>query len=381
MRRKARARLSTPPLLETHRHTWALLDLESIHEPSAERDALFLSALRENTRWHLDRNPAYRTFCERRSFEPERLQRPEDVPSISAEVFKSFDLTTLRRVDYFTISSSGTGGRRTTIPLDLETVTRMLVMGESSFAEEGFLSEEPVTYLIFAPDPAVAPGHGNAHFFTTLTEAAPSRETFFALVPEPGGHLRLDAETAASCLARSAAAGRVMRVIGLPALIARAAEGFSRGPIRLPKGSLVLTGGGWKGEARAALSKEFFRELLERAWGVPPDRVRDLYGMTEHAVHYIECRQHRFHAPVYARVRIVDPLSGALTADGSEGVLHLINPGFTTMPFHSLLTADIGRAAAPCPCGRATFAFEVLGRGGTSRFRGCAATTLEQVAR
>jgi len=382
MKRRARARLSTPPLLKTHADTWALLDLQSIYEPSPERDSLFVSALRENTRWHLDRNPAYRAFCESSSFEPERdLERPEDLPPLSAEVFKSFDLTTLRQVDYFTISSSGTGGKRTTIPLDLETVMRMLVMGESSFEEESFLSEEPVDYLIFAPDPAVSPGHGNAHFFTALTEAAPARETFFALVPESGGRLRLDAAAAASHLARCAAAGRIVRVIGLPALIARAAEGFTRGPIRLPAGSLVLTGGGWKGETRAALSKESFRELLESAWGVPPDRVRDLYGMTEHAVHYIECREHRFHAPVYARVRIVDPLTGVPMDDGSEGVLHLINPGFTTMPFQSLLTADNGRAAGPCLCGRRTFAFEVLGRGGTSRFRGCAATTLEQTAR
>jgi hypothetical protein len=381
MKGKRRVHAASPPLLEKHGDTWALLRLDSIHEPSEERETLFLSALREITRWHQDRNPPYRAYCESLSFDLERnLERPEDLPALSAEVFKNFDLSTLRRVDYFTVSSSGTGGRKTTIPLDLETVSRMWAMGESSFDEEGFLSDEPVDYVIFAPDPAAHPDHGNAHFFTALQQAAPVRETLFALVPDTEGRHRLDIETTASHLARCATADRPVRVLGLPALIARAAERFAGGPVRLPEGSLVLTGGGWKGDARAASSRESFRALLERAWGVASDRVRDLYGMTEHAVHYIECREHRFHAPIYSRVHVVDPLSGAPVVCGSKGVLHLINPGFTTMPFQSLRTADVGRACPPCPCGRRTPAFEVSGRGGTSRFRGCAATTLERLS-
>ncbi len=382
MRARRRVNIADPPLLEAHRDTWALLRLDSIHEPSEEREALFLSALREITNWHLERNPPYRAYCESLSFELDRdLERPEDLPALSGEVFKSFDLTTLRRVDYFTVSSSGTGGRKTTIPLDLETLLRMWAMGESSFDEEGLVSDEPVDYVIFAPDPALVPDHGNAHFFTALKQAATARETFFALAPDDRGSYRLDLEATANHLARSAATEGPVRILGLPALIARAAESFEGGPLPLSKGSLVLTGGGWKGETRAVLSKESFRKLLERAWSIPSDRVRDLYGMTEHAVHYVECREHRFHAPIYSRVRIVDPLSGAPLEVGSEGVLHLINPGFTTMPFQSLLTADVGRACGPCPCGRRTPAFEVLGRGGTSRFRGCAATTLERMAR
>lgn len=375
-----RRKAGTPPLRDAHPDTWALLGLESIYEPSPERDVLFVSALREITRWHLDRSPLYDTYCRALSFNLERdLHRPEDLPPLLAEVFKIFDLTTLRHVDYFTVSSSGTGGRRTTIPLDLETVMRMWAMGEASFEEEGLATEAPVDYVVLAPDPALSPDHGNAHFFAALMEAAPARETTFALVPDAAGGLRLDTEAAGRKIDRSAASGRVVRVIGLPSLIARLAETFESGPVRLDPESLVLTGGGWKKETRGALPKESFRALVGRAWGLPPHRVRDLYGMTEHAVHYLECREHRFHAPVYSRVRVVDPLSGALVENGRDGVLHLLNPGFTTLPFQSLRTADVGRTADPCPCGRRAPAFEVVGRGGTSLYRGCAATTLERL--
>ena len=379
-----RDRAVTPPLAAAHARTWELLRLDAIYEPSAERDALFVDAMRENTRWHAERNPAYRAFCEHHRFSPERdlqtLDGLDRLPPLAADVFKAFDLVTLRHIDFFTVASSGTGGRRTTIPLDLETVLRMWAMGESSFDADSLRSEERVDYVVLTPDPNATPAHGNAQFFHALTEAAPVREIVHALLPDGAGGFRLDLDRAAAHLARAAAAGRPVRVLGLPALVVRLAERFADGPIALADGSLVLTGAGWKKDAHTALPKPAVRQLIEEAWGLPADRVRDLYGMTEHAVHYLECREHRFHAPVFARVRVVDPLTGRQVPDGTEGVVHLLNPGFTTLPVQSLLTADVGRALGRCGCGRATPAFEVLRRGGTSQFRGCAATTLERIA-
>lgn len=382
--RARRTRAVTPPLAAVHPRTWELLRLDSIYESSHDRDALFVDAVRENTQWHFDRNHAYRAFCEHRGFLPQRdLERIEDLdrlPPLAADVLKVFDLVTLRHVSFFTVTSSGTGGRRTTIPLDLETVLRMWRMGEATFDADRLRSEEPVDYVVLAPDPGASPDHGNAQFFHALTDAAPVREIVYGLVPDDRGGFRLDVERAAGQLTRCATAGRPVRVLGLPALLVTLAERFAGGPITLPEQSLVLTGAGWKKAADVALPKSDVRRLLAEVWGVPATRVRDLYGMTEHAVHYLECREHRFHAPVFARARVVDPLSGAQVPDGTEGVLHLINPGFTTLPVHSLLTADVGRACGRCSCGRMTPSFEIMRRGGTSRFRGCAATTLERIA-
>jgi hypothetical protein len=334
--RPRRTQAAAPPLAAVHPHTWELLRLDSIYEPSAVRDALFIEAVRENTRWHFDRNRAYRTFCEHRHFNLDRdLRTIEDLdrlPALGADVVKTFDLVTLRRVSYFTVASSGTGGRRTTIPLDLETVLRMWTMGEASFDEDGLRSEEPVDYVILAPDPRSAPGHGNAQFFHALTDAAPARDVAYGLVPDDGGGLRLDLARAADHLNRCAAGGRPVRVLGVPALVVKLAEQFVGGSIRLTDDSLVLTGTGWKRDAHLALPKPEVRVLLQRAWGVRAERIRDLYGMTEHAVHYLECRKHRFHAPVFARARVVDPLTGVAVPDGTDGVLHLVNPGFTTLP-------------------------------------------------
>jgi hypothetical protein len=379
-----RAAAVTPPLAATQPKTWELLRLDDVYTVSAARDALFVEALVEHTRWHLDRNPTYRAICAHGAFVPERdlatIADLRRLPAIGADVPKVCDLVTLRDVDYFTVSSSGTGGARTTIPLDLETVLRMWRMGEACFDADALRADEPVDYVILAPDPQASPGHGNAQFFQALTEAAPARTITYGLVADGRGGLQLASEQAGAALVRAAAAGRPVRVLGLPALVTALAETFAHGPVTCADGSLVLTGAGWKRDTAVAIPKADLRRLIGRAWGIPDARVRDLYGMTEHAVHYLECRAHRFHPPAFARVRIVDPLSGAAVPDGEEGVVHLINPGFSTMPLHSLVTADVGRACGPCPCGRATPAFEVARRGGTSRFRGCAATTLERIA-
>ncbi len=373
------ARGAEPPLRREHAHTWDLIGQEDIYRIGGGRDQLFALAMREICSWHFERNSLYRSLCRREGFEPADPAGPERVPILAAEVFKHFDLSTLRGPECLHLSSSGTSGRGTTIALDHETLGRMWAMGLATARAEGIVTDDPVHHVLLAPSPAASTRHGNAHFFASLATFAPARETLYALTEGPQGELRLDTAAVVSALERFSAAGEPVRLIGLPALMARLARACPPGHVSLAPQSLVLTGGGWKAEAAAALPKEAFRELIERAWGVPDHRIRDLYGMTEHAVHYLECRRHRFHPPLFARVRILDPLTREPLPAGSEGVLHLLNPGFTTMPLHSLLTADVGRFVDRCSCGRGTPAFEVRGRGGTTRYRGCAATTLARV--
>lgn len=369
------------PLEREHPSTWALLRLEQIHQPSPERDRMFASAMREIASWHYARNSVYRAWCEAHAFSPVQqstdAESLERLPALSAAVFKEKDLSTEHRVTRFEVSSSGTGGSATRLPLDLESVMRMWAMGRASLEEEALFSDRAVDYVVLAPDPRSHSGHGNAQFFSALMRAAPARAVCYGLGSERGA-LTLERERTSEHLRRCAAAQRQVRLLGLPALLSRLAQEFLEEPVRLPTGSLVLTGAGWKREADAAIPKPAFRALMARAFGVADECVRDLYGMTEHAVHYVECREHRFHAPVFARVLVVDPLSREPVAPGETGLLQLQSPGITTLPVHSLLTSDVGRFV-PCPCPRATPAFEVTGRGGTTRHRGCAVSTLERL--
>jgi len=374
------AHVDEPPFLKKHSATWSLLRLRSIYEVDHSRRELFFAAMRENTLWHFDQNPTYRRYCESLNFKPERdLNAPEDLerlPTLWVDLLKEVDLTTLHGEALMVVSSSGTSGRKTKITLDAETVIRMWVMGRTCFEEEDLVSNESVDYILFAPDPTHSSSLGNAHFFSSLAEFAPARSTLYALSPKHGGELQLEVKKVIERLKEFSTSGKSVRLIGLPVLIAEVAQSSPRETIRLGSGSLVLTGGGWKGRVDQSLPKDTFRRILKEAWGLPPERIRDLYGMTEHAVHYLECRDHRFHPPVFSQIRIVDPLTHQPLPEGAVGVLHLMNPGFTTMPLGSILTADVGRMIGTCTCERRTPAFEVLGRGGNAPHAGCAATTL-----
>lgn len=379
------ASLKEPPFLNEHPAVWRLLKTAPLYHISDESERIFFDAMKENTLWHYNNNSGYRSFCESRDFIPGNdLAEPDDlskIPSIFVDIFKENDLATLNDPELFQVSSSGTGGKKTTISLDTETVMRMWVMARAAFKNDDLISDEPVNYVIFAPDPSLSAGHGNAHFFSSIMEFAPAKKIVYALTSDGNGGYRLDMQAIRKAFNKFYSGDIPVRMIGLPALIAKAANELLSGRMTMPKGTLVFTGGGWKGAAHEKIPKNSFRGLLLAAWGIPNQNIRDLYGMTEHAVHYLECSKHNFHAPVYSRVNIVDPLTNKPVAKGENGAIGLVNPGFTTMPFQSIMTADIGTFIRECGCGRGTDAFKVVGRSKKTDYRGCAATTLERVTR
>ena len=128
------------------------------------------------------------------------------------------------------------------------------------------------------------------------------------------------------------------------------------GPVR------GITGGGWKG-----LPRQLDRpEIVERLQSQLGAEIRDLYGLTEHPIHYLSCRAGRFHVPGLSRVTLVDAAEGV-------GLLRLQSPLFASMPAHDLLTRDRGRLGQGCTCGIEAPWFEFLGRV-TSAQGTCAAT-------
>ncbi|MEK6744132.1 MAG: hypothetical protein AABZ15_10995 [Nitrospirota bacterium] len=375
------SKIMNGPLSEAHPFTWKLLGQSPLYEIGELNDDMYAAAMKENTIWHYEKNETYRAYCCHLKFDPRDLLESADIgriPALSADLFKHFDLSGPHAPGALTVSSSGTSGRPTTLSLDEETIIRMWKMGRATFEAEGLVSLSPVHYLIFSADPKRSPHYGNSLFFSSLVEFAPAMDVTYAVEPASDGVFRLNHTKAIELLQRASGAGEPVRIIGLPALISSFAFDAPPGQVRLNPESLVLTGAGWKTNMHTAMSKTEFRDLLCQIWGLSHDRVRDLYGMTEHAVHYLDCPEHHFHAPIFSRVSIIDPLTCRPVREGEPGVIHLMNPGFTSMPLQSLKTADVGRTVL-CACGRKTPAFELIGRGGRSRFRGCAATTLDRV--
>ena len=110
---------------------------------------------------------------------------------------------------------------------------------------------------------------------------------------------------------------------------------------------------------------------------IPQQNVRDLFGMVEHGIPYVDCEHGNLHVPIYARARVLDPESLKSLEDGEVGLLHLMTPYLSSYPSISLLTTDKAVIDNNCPCGRPGKTFKILGRAGLAKHKGCAIKALD----
>ena len=176
-----------------------------------------------------------------------------------------------------------------------------------------------------------------------------------------------------------------IRIFGMPAFLLEFLEHIKSQDISLKsarKNSWILIGGGWKAAEDKKITRAQLRSICEKTFGIPDAFQRDAYGMAEHCAPYFECKEHFFHIAVFNRILIRDPASLDVLPDGEIGLMELITPFNAMMPNLALLTTDYGKIhSKPCPCGFKSPTFEVIGRAGISKHKGCAITANDIVRR
>jgi hypothetical protein len=137
--------------------------------------------------------------------------------------------------------------------------------------------------------------------------------------------------------------------------------------LALPAGSRVMETGGFKGRARE-LSRQALYALIEERLSIPSTRIVNQYGMTELASQFHDSvlrfpgGPRRKLAPPWARVRLVDPVTGNQALPGEIGVI-VIHDLANTGNVCAIETADLGRSVGD--------GFEVIGRAPGAEARGC----------
>lgn len=363
-----------------------LMAADQVYQLTPEKDAWFVEAMREAVRHHRQANALYEALCRRRGFDEASLQHVTDlprVPHVFVNVLKRHELLSIAREDVaLNLTSSGTTGQKSQIFFDEGSLARGLAMVEACFGANGLVNrEQEVNYLIFAHDPAHAANRGTSYTDHYMTGFTARREITYALTwSESLGDWEFKLEAINARLEAYAASGLPLRIIGFPAFLHRLIR--HRREAGLPdldfgRDSYLLTGGGWKTSEKEAISREAFIAEVAQALGIPPANMRDGYGLVEHGVPYLECAEHRFHVPHYARAFTRDVETLAPLPPGSEGFLNLVTPYLLSMPAISLMTSDLAKVHADCPCGRNTATIEILGRAGTRKNKGCAITAAQ----
>ena len=356
--------------------TEKLFRLRDIYDLSGS-DELFAEAMRENVIYHYNNCQQYKSILDRKGFDPYSIHTVKDIarlPFLTTQYLKRHSLVTESSEPLVTATSSGTSGKATTVGYDIPTMLNDLVMCINVGKYHKLWSAVPVNYIVFGYRPDrenTAAAAKTAYLFTFM---APAVSRTFAL-ERVNGEYRLAPEKIIAALKRSEASGFPLRTMGFPAYTYFFMRELERRKLhfKMPKGSLIALGGGWKSYYKERPEKEEFYRLARETLGIPESRIFEFFGAAEHPILYTDCRCHRFHIPVYSRVIIRDVDTLEPLPHGNVGIVDLITPLFTTSPLCSIVTDDLGIIHdEPCPCGCKSPTLEIIGRVGASGVRTCA---------
>ncbi len=343
--------------------------------------SLFCAALREAFSVQARRSEFLRAYLELEGWKPSALRSERDVaraPFVSVSALKERDLTTIKPSEIvLELKSSGTTGQRSRIQLDADSHLRVRRMAWKVFESLGLTDlERPHDYICFTYDPAVARDLGTAWTDKLLAGFTRQGELSWTFKWDKAKRdFYFDLDGAVDALARFEEKGSLVRLVGFPAFALKLTEEFKKRRGRFPRlnpASSVITGGGWKTLQDEAIDKKEYRKILADSLGIPAANVRDLFGMVEHGVPYVDCRLGNFHIPNYGRVIAREPGSLEPLPFGRTGLLQFIAPYLTSYPSLSLLSSDAGAVLEGCRCGLPGRVLVIKGRAGVKKLKGCA---------
>lgn len=360
-----------------------LFDITDAFNHTKATDELFKKAMNEALRWHAAKCPEFRAFLALNGLtDPKEDVELEQIPPIMVTCFKEYRLASVpdKQVK-LELTSSGTGGRKSAIILDAKSYKRILKIVDNIFGSLGLLNrQQRVNYLCFTYDPKYAENVGTAFSDKILTGLTGRRSVFYAIKwNEKSQDFEFDLEATARKLVDFAKRPEPVRILGFPAYLWEVCDWLEERGMTLSfnEDSYVLTGGGWKMNKDKEVTKEIFKDRVSRVVGIRHENVRDMFGMVEHGIPYMDCEAGRLHVPIYGRAFAVDPETLQPVEAGQEGLLYLMTPYLTSYPSIALLTTDKAVIEENCPCGRGGKTIRIVGRAGLAKHKGCAINALE----
>lgn len=342
-------------------------------------EELFIDAMRENAVFQYENCADYRRILNEAGFDPYSIRTNSDLarlPFIPTLYLKHHTLESVaKKRQLIKATSSGTGGAMSNIGLDYTSLRLGLDMVLRVGKYHRLLSAKPVNYIIFGYQPTKSNKTAVSKTALGFTFFAPAISRTFALEKDENGY-RLNFERVKQALEKCAKSRFPMRTIGFPAytyflLKQLQAEGIS---YKMPKGSMVTLGGGWKQFYAQKAEKNDFYQLVHDVLGIEESNIVEFFGAVEHPILYTDCRCHHFHIPVYGRVIIRNPDNLMPVPNGESGLINLLTPMIHSMPLLSVMTDDIGVLhSEPCPCGETSPWLEIIGRVGITDIVTCAA--------
>lgn len=350
-----------------------------IYDPKYS-DEQFVSAMRENCLFEYRHNQDYKRILDEQNFDPSSITIMESLaklPFIPTLYFKHHEMFTVpKKKCLIKATSSGTSSSNTSIiGMDLGDSLRGFKMVRRVFSFHKIWSLRFTRFIIFGYEPNRKNQKAIAKTAHGYSFTAPALSKDYAIRWKKD-HYEVDLDYLEKRLIKFAKGKAPVRTLGFPAytyflLEQMKAHGVK---LKLPKGSLLTLGGGWKQFYKEKVDKQEFYDLVYEILGIDDKHIIEFFGAVEHPILYTDCRCHHFHIPAYGRVIIRDVDTLEPVKPGIPGLINLLTPMIKATPLLSVMTDDIGILhEEKCPCGEKSSWLEILGRSGLEDIKTCAA--------
>lgn len=357
-----------------------LINTENLFESdpfdfSTKSKDLFISSLREMCLHHYNNNETIKKIWNYQNFKPENLKTEQDIqnmPYLMVNLFKERSFITGKEEDLaLTLTSSGTSGQKSVMRLDAGSLRRVKSLAYNCYDSLGICDNQKYNYLCFTYDPKVADDLGTAFTDELLTSFTDINEVYYAIHwSEQKSDWELNEQAVVEKLKEFEKSDYPTRILGFPAFLYKIIKDFDLNQ-NLGKNSWLLTGGGWKNHANEQIPKDEFRAFVEKTIGIPQSNQRDLFGMVEHGIPYVDCKAGKLRIPNYARVYIRHPKTLEILDYNTPGLIQFVCSYNSSYPNMSILTTDWGELKASDDDHPADI-LEILGRAGMVKHKGCA---------
>lgn len=316
---------------------------------------------------HLKSSKIYRAL-NNLYFEKKPITAVDDVPFVPIQFFKLYDLVSVADEEvYKTMFSSGTSGKPSKIYLDKSTADAQ-IRALANIGAQALGRDRRV--MLVLDSPAIMKGRDG---FTARTAGVNGFRIFASRL-----HFVLDDEfrfddNIIPVLEKIRLDDKPVLIYGFTAQVWQALEVIPADLFKnyIPRGSILIHGGGWKKLEDRRVSEQSFEVASKRSLGV--EKVINYYGMIEQVGSiFFKCDSGYFHTTSHSHILVRDPLTFDVTGDGEIGLIQVLSKIPRSYPGHSILTEDLGwMTDQPCECGNHSRRFVVLGRFEDADARGC----------
>ena len=341
-------------------------------------DSTFISAMKANVAFHARNCPEYKAVLETLNFDMGSLNSIDDfskIPPLPTSYLKNNSMLS-KPYNKLLIktTSSGTGGKKTLSGFDFSSGLCGLLMVLRVFRFHKLLSIRRTNYIILGYQPDKSNQTAMSKALKAITLLAPAKKVEYALLFKNGDY-EINTEGLINAITTFGKQNNPVRIIGFPAFFKMFLDELNSRNIKLNlhKDSKILLGGGWKALFANEISKDELFGMASETLGIRRQNFKDHFSTAEHPINYVSCINNHFHVPTFSRVIIRDVRTLQPVPFGTPGLLNLVTPLLSSVPYGSIMTDDIAlmKNGEECGCGISTPYFELIGRVGMANIKTC----------